>query len=102
MKVAVILGGLSSERDVSINTGQAVVEACKQNNYDVQTVMIDKNYKKFLSLFKKVDIVFNALHGAMGEDGTIQKWLEKNNIRFTGSDSVSSALCMNKKSVKKS
>jgi D-alanine-D-alanine ligase len=101
VKVAVILGGLSSERDVSINTGQAVVEACKQNNYDVQTVMIDKNYKKFLSLFKKVDIVFNALHGAMGEDGTIQKWLEKNNIRFTGSDSVSSALCMNKKKCKK-
>ena len=101
MRVAVILGGSSSERDVSINTGKAVVEACKNNNYDVQAVMIDRNYKKFLSLFKKVDIVFNALHGALGEDGTIQRWLEENNIPFTGSDSISSALCMNKKECKK-
>ncbi len=48
MKVAVILGGTSFERDVSIKTGNAVVEACRLNNYDVKTVIIDKNYKKFL------------------------------------------------------
>ena len=52
MKVAVILGGTSFERDVSLKTGKAVVEACKINNYDVETVIIDKNYKKFLTDFK--------------------------------------------------
>ena len=76
MKVAVILGGSSFEREVSINTGKAVVRACKGNNYDTQAILIDGNYKKFLPLLKKVDIVFNALHGTLGEDGTIQKWLE--------------------------
>jgi len=101
MKVAVILGGASFERDVSLKTGNAVVKACKNNNYDVESVLIDKNYKKFLPLLKKVDIVFNALHGTIGEDGTIQKWLEANNIKYTGSNSVSSALCMNKIKCKK-
>ena len=101
MKVAVILGGTSFEKDVSLKTGKAVVEACKINNYDVETVIIDENYKKFLPILKKVDIVFNALHGTLGEDGTIQKWLEENNIKFTGSDSISSALCMNKIECKK-
>ena len=101
MKVAVILGGTSFERDVSLKTGKAVVEACKINNYDVETVIIDNNYKKFLPILKQADIVFNALHGTLGEDGTIQKWLEENNIRFTGSDSIHSALCMNKIQCKK-
>ena len=101
MKVAVILGGTSYERDVSLKTGKAVVEACRVNNYDVETVIIDENYKKFLPIFKNVDIVFNALHGTLGEDGTIQKWLEENNIKFTGSNSISSALCMNKIECKK-
>ena len=101
MKVAVILGGTSYERDVSLKTGKAVVEACRINNYDVKTLIIDNNYKKFLPILKKVDIVFNALHGTLGEDGTIQKWLEENNIKFTGSGSISSALCMNKIKCKK-
>ena len=94
MKVAVILGGTSYERDVSLKTGEAVAEACLMNDYAVEVLIIDKNYKKFLPILKKVDIVFNALHGTLGEDGTIQKWLEENNIKFTGSDSISSALCL--------
>ena len=101
MKVAVVLGGVSFERDVSLKTGKAVIEACKINNYEVEAVIIDKNYQKFLPILKKVDIVFNALHGTLGEDGTIQKWLEENNIKFTGSGSVSSSLCMNKMESKK-
>ena len=101
MRVAVILGGTSYERDVSLKTGKAVFEACRINNFDVETVIIDENYKNFLPILKKVDIVFNALHGTLGEDGTIQKWLEENNIKFTGSDSISSALCMDKIECKK-
>ena len=96
-----MLGGISFERDVSLSTGSAVIKACRDNNYDVYIVMVDKNYKKSLPLLKKVDIVFNALHGTLGEDGTIQRWLELNNIRFTGSGSVASELCMDKKECKK-
>ena len=101
MKVAVILGGTSFERDVSLKTGKAVIEACRVNNYDVETVIIDEKYKKFLPILKQADIVFNALHGTLGEDGTIQKWLEENNIKFTGSDSTASSICMNKIECKK-
>ena len=101
MRVAVMLGGESFEKDVSIKTGKAVIEACKQNKIKVEPVMIDKNYQKVLPILKNVDIVFNALHGTTGEDGTIQKWLEVNHIKYTGSDSVSSALCMNKIACKK-
>ena len=57
MKVAVILGGTSFERDVSLKTGKAVVEACRTNNYDVETVVIDKNHKKFIIL--EDDIMFH-------------------------------------------
>jgi len=101
MKVAVILGGTSFERDVSLKTGKAVVKACKVNNYDVETLIIDENHKKLLPILKQADIVFNALHGTLGEDGTIQRWLEENNIKFTGSDSIASSLCMNKIECKK-
>ena len=101
MKVAVILGGTSFERDASLKTGKAVVEACRVNNYDVEAVIINENHKKFLPILKEADIVFNALHGTFGEDGTIQKWLEENNIKFTGSDSIASSLCMNKIECKK-
>ena len=101
MKVAVIFGGTSFERDVSLKTGKAVVEACRANNYDVETVIIDENHKKFLPILKQADIVFNALHGTLGEDGTIQKWLEENNIKFTGSDSIASSICMKKIKCKK-
>ena len=100
MKVAVILGGTSFERDVSLKTGKAVVKACKVNNYDVETLIIDENHKKFLPILKQADIVFNALHGTLGEDGNIQRWLEENNIKFTGSDENSTKKCWDKVSSK--
>jgi D-alanine-D-alanine ligase len=101
VKVAVIMGGASAEKDVSIKTGEAVVKACLANNFDVSPIVFDNNYKDYFQLLKEVDIVFNALHGAFGEDGTIQKWLEQNNILFTGSDSIASKVCMNKIESKK-
>jgi len=101
MKVALVFGGASAEREVSIKTGKAVLQACKENNYDVDALLIDKNYEEVYPTLKKADIVFNALHGTFGEDGVLQKWLEENNIKFTGSGSFSSALCMNKIECKK-
>ena len=101
MKVAVIMGGSSAEKDVSIKTGEAVVRACLANGFEVYPIVFDDNYKDSFQLLKGVDIVFNGLHGTFGEDGAIQKWFEQNNILFTGSDSFSSQICMDKIKSKK-
>ena len=96
MKVAVIYGGLSAERDVSIKTGEAVLKSCLENNYNASAIMInDKNDEVFDAL-KEFDIVFNALHGTFGEDGSVQSMLEDNGILFTGSGSDASKTCMDK------
>jgi len=101
MKVAVIMGGSSAEKDVSIKTGEAVVRACLANGFEVYPIVFDDNYQDSLQLLNGVDIVFNGLHGTFGEDGAIQKWFEQNNILFTGSDSFSSQICMDKIKSKK-
>ena len=96
MKVAVIYGGSSAERDVSINTGEAVLKACLENNFNTSSVIIEDENDKVFETLKEYDIVFNALHGTFGEDGSIQSLLEDNDIPFTGSGSSSSRTCMNK------
>ena len=101
MKVIVISGGLSAERDVSIKTGEAVFKACIDNNYQTDSIILNKNFIEDLSDYKKADIIFNALHGAFGEDGVIQKILEKNDIKYTGSGSKASSLCIDKIECKK-
>jgi len=101
MKVAVIYGGSSAERDVSIKTGEAVLKACLENNFNASAVMINNQSDKVFDDLKKFDIVFNALHGTFGEDGSIQSILEDNDILFTGSGSSSSKTCMDKIRCKK-
>ena len=100
-KIGILMGGLSSEREVSINTGSAVMKACKQLDYNVLVFQFKRNYKKFKSQMQDCDIIFNALHGGIGENGEVQNWMEKNNIKFTGSDSSSSSICMDKDKTKK-
>ena len=95
------MGGSSAEREVSIKTGRAVIKACEELGHEAISVNFYDDYKSTLATLKATDIVFNALHGTTGEDGTIQLWLEDNNIPFTGSDSDSSKLCMNKDKSKK-
>tara|TARA_B100001123_G_C15247235_1_gene1001404 strand:+ start:615 stop:1496 length:882 start_codon:yes stop_codon:yes gene_type:complete len=101
MKVSVLMGGASAEREVSIKTGSAVIKACKQLGYTATPIEFYDDYKSVLSEIKFSDIVFNALHGTTGEDGTIQSWLEKYNISYTGSNSDASRICMNKDQSKK-
>ena len=100
-KIGILMGGLSSEREVSIKTGSAVIKACEQLDYNVLVLQFEKNYKKFKSQMQDCDIIFNALHGGIGENGEVQNWMEKNNIKFTGSDSSSSSICMDKAKTKK-
>ena len=101
MKVSVLMGGTSAERGVSLKTGKAVMNACLELGYEVTTVDFNGKYSSILNDLKYSDIVFNALHGTVGEDGTIQSWLDENNIDYTGSGPNSSRLCMNKNESKK-
>ena len=94
-KIAVLYGGDSAEREVSLNSGQAVAKGLSQAGFSVQ--LIDtKNY--CLSDLKSLDIdrAFIALHGRGGEDGGIQGALQYLDIPYTGSDVLGSALSMDK------
>ena len=92
------MGGSSSEKNISIKTGKAVLKALSGKYTNVQAVNISfKEKLSFIDEIKKEDLVFNALHGGSGENGDIQSILEMNHISlFTGSDSKSSKICMNK------
>ena len=98
-KVAVIFGGSSTERDVSLHTGLSVIEAIK-NRYDVLPINLSNDFRDLNEQLLDIDLVFLALHGGFGEDGTIQKYLENYNIIYTGSDSKSSAIAMDKNKTK--
>ena len=94
-KVLVVLGGTSGERAVSLESGKACVKALKKRNYIVST--FDPKYKNFnLINKKKVDIIFNALHGKDGEDGVAQSYFEYLRIPYTHSGVVSSYNSMDK------
>ena len=101
MKVCVVMGGVSAEREVSLKTGNAVFDACRKLGFEVSQIVIKNDYRLFLKDFKNCDIVFNALHGPIGEDGIIQLWFEENNIAYTGSGPKSSSICMDKNNSKK-
>jgi D-alanine-D-alanine ligase len=103
-RIAVFLGGVSSEREISLKSGEAVYNALKGLGLDVVKVDIKTTAKfeinRLLDL-ERVDLVFIALHGEFGEDGKLQKILEELNMPYTGSDSVVSKLAMDKTAAKK-
>ena len=96
LRVGVLMGGPSEEKEVSIATGKAVIRACAENGYAVTEIVFETNYKKYLKELKKQNIIFNALHGGIGENGKIQLWLDENKIKYTGSGAIASSLCMDK------
>lgn len=93
--VAVLMGGWSSEREVSLTSGRAVAKALKEEGYRVSEVDVDRNLATTLTQLKP-DVVFNALHGPYGEDGTVQGLLEIIGIPYTHSGVLASALAMSK------
>jgi len=96
-RVAVLMGGWSSEREVSLDSGQAVIRALKQSGNTPVAIDVDRDMEKLLrQLTPKPDVVFNALHGPGGEDGVIQGFLESLQIPYTHSGVLSSALGMDK------
>ena len=97
--VAVLLGGWSAERPVSLNSGRECAEALEQAGYRVTPVDVGRDIADVLAKLKP-DVVFNALHGPYGEDGTIQGVLEILGIPYTHSGVLASALAMNKHKAK--
>ena len=95
MKIAILYGGESPEREVSLKSGKCVYYALRKK-YDVK--LFDPSKKNFINKFLKFnpDIVFIALHGGIGENGAIQGFCETLKIPYTGSGVLSSALCLNK------
>ncbi|MGD9914849.1 MAG: D-alanine--D-alanine ligase [Rhizobiaceae bacterium] len=98
--VAVLMGGFSSERPVSLSSGKACADALEAEGFQVTRVDVDRHVGEVLSRLKP-DVAFNALHGPFGEDGTIQGILEYLSIPYTHSGVLASALAMNKEQAKK-
>lgn len=97
--VAVLKGGLSAERDVSLNSGAAVGEALREEGYRVTEIDVDRNLAAQLEAINP-DVCFNALHGKFGEDGCVQGVLEMLAIPYTHSGVLASALAMHKERAK--
>ena len=96
-RVMIIIGGFSSEREVSIKSGTNVAQALKKRNYDVIIHDLTDSKKLIDELnTQKPDVVFNALHGNWGEDGTIPALLDLLQIPYTHSGMLASAVGMNK------
>ena len=94
-KVAVLMGGLSAEREISLLSGNAVLAALKNKGVDAHGVDVDENIVSELSA-GDYQRAFIILHGRGGEDGTIQGLLELMNMSYTGSGVMASSLAMDK------
>lgn len=98
-QVGVLLGGCSSEREISFKSGRAVLEALRSAGCRVSAIELNQcDEETVLGLLRqsKIDVAFIALHGAFGEDGAVQQILEKAGIPYTGSDAKTSRITINK------
>lgn len=93
--IGVLMGGMSSEREVSLRSGEAVLAALRDRGHRVQPIYVDRDLDRVLRQ-ASIDLAFIALHGRYGEDGCVQGMLEMMGIPYTGSDVLASALAMNK------
>ena len=94
-KIGVLMGGLSSERDVSLASGNAILKALRDKGYNVVAIDVNRDAAEAIRI-SGVEVAFNGLHGKYGEDGAIQGLLEVAGIPYTGSGILASAMGMNK------
>ncbi|MCC6479245.1 D-alanine--D-alanine ligase [Sphingorhabdus sp.] len=97
--VAVLMGGWSNERPVSLMSGNGVADALESQGYKVSRVDMDRNVAQVLAGLRP-DVVFNALHGVPGEDGTVQGMLDLMQIPYTHSGMVTSVIAIDKELTK--
>jgi len=93
--IVVLMGGISPEREISLQSGKAVVNALSTDNKNVIKIIVNDDMVNELDNYK-IDVAFIALHGYFGEDGGIQEVLENKGIPYTGSETAASKLAMNK------
>src|SRR5437016_1035171 len=98
LNIAVLLGGPSAEREVSLRSGAGVAAALRSVGHSVAE--IDPKDGAFI-LPQNTDVVFLALHGTYGEDGTVQQQLEKLGVPYTGCDAEASRIAFDKVLTKK-
>lgn len=104
IRVGVVRGGISSEHDVSLRTGESVLRHMPKGKYQAYDIIITKDGVMLFrghpmnprELPQHVDVVWNALHGTFGEDGQFQQALEMLGIPYTGSEPIPSSIGMNK------
>jgi len=102
-KIAVLMGGVSDEREISLMSGRSVLAALNEEGLSAVGIDVvdDKGDALKMTLQEKeIDVVFIALHGRFGEDGGIQRFLEKVSMPYSGSGVVASAVCFNKYAAK--
>lgn len=97
--VAVLMGGWSNERPVSLMSGNGVADALEKVGYTVSRVDMDRNVAQVLAALRP-DVVFNALHGVPGEDGSVQGMLDLMGIKYTHSGMVTSVIAIDKELTK--
>ncbi len=95
MKVAVLMGGWSAEREVSLTSGAGIAAACRRLGHDVTEIDMGRDVAARL-LATAPDVVFNALHGSPGEDGTVQGMLDLLGLKYTHSGVATSAIAIDK------
>jgi len=95
-KIALIFGGISSEREVSINSGRQVLDALDKNKYDIVTYDPKMDIPRLVNDAETIDCALIILHGPYGEDGTVQGLLDLLDIPYQGAGVLGSAVAMNK------
>lgn len=100
MKVGIIMGGISSEREVSLASGKSIFNHIDKEKYEVIKIIIN-NKRDILEKVTGLDFALLALHGKFGEDGTVQAFLDIMDIPYSGCGALSSSLCMDKNLSKK-
>jgi D-alanine-D-alanine ligase len=99
-RIGVLMGGISEEREISLKTGKAILDALKAKGYKAIAIDAGRDLGSVLKN-KKIDVAFLALHGRYGEDGCVQGLLEVMGIPYTGSGVKASAMAMDKATAKK-
>ncbi len=95
-EIIVLMGGTSPEREVSLNSGDAIYQACVQSGFKARKLILEDDISAHISTFRNCELVFNALHGGQGENGVVQGFLESIDVKYTGAGVLASALCMDK------
>ena len=96
MKIGVLMGGVSTERDVSLNTGKAMLVALENLGYQSTSIILNDSVREIIPQLNRVDGVLIALHGGDGENGVIQGLLDLLHIPYSGSGPHASSICMDK------